>query len=637
MSGPSKFVSLVAICCGAVPPLSAQRDAFGSPCDLRSGLNPVLLVTEPRTGVDLSAQVLTAPPTRPGFLLLGTSNARWAGGPLPFDLTGLGMPGCELLVEPLIAEPMPLGSLTLPTAALPGGTVFHLQAMTLDGAALAGATRGITVSLPDPTRAFEIAFLPDTQKYTEIVGYFPHFLAQVDDAIARDAAFVIQVGDIVQHGANTPAQWGRAREAMGRVDAVGIPWTVALGNHDYDVVGDKSAATVFVGAFGPSRYAGYSWYGGATPDGRSHCQLFAVEGERWLHLSLEWRPDDDDLAWAMEVLAAHADVPTIVSTHEHLGTGDPAPWRTGGSTDTSSGNNAGEDVYRKLCEPFPQVFLVLCGHVSGTGRRTDTTALGQVVHQMLADYQSDVEGGNGYYRRMRFEPRGQRVVVDTDSPSYVPGNGPDYRTDPVHNYAFAYDALGHRAQLRAQRVLRFRDGFDVGGARYAGTRDTWVSATNPQQVYGGDDSVWCDQNDNQGQGLLRFDGLVGTGAGQIPPGATVRRAILTLTFEGSNAQSGDGSRLHRMLVPWAETSSWTSLGNGVQLGLEASTAVEVDTRGSVDAPNTRSFDVTAAVQAWALGVANHGFVVLPNGTDGQSFRSSEWAGLVERPMLTVIL
>jgi hypothetical protein len=138
------------------------------------------------------------------------------------------------------------------------------------------------------------------------------------------------------------------------------------------------------------------------------------------------------------------------------------------------------------------------------------------------------------------------------------------------------------------------------------------------------------------QGLLRFEGLFGTGPGQIPPGAQIERAILTLTTEGLNAASSSGAAFHRMLVAWDEDSTWDSLGGGVQLGLEAHAQAEGSTEGRVGARGTASFDVTQSVQAWSSGAPNWGWVVMAAGVDLWEFRASEWGAIAERPMLTVV-
>ena len=57
-------------------------------------------------------------------------------------------------------------------------------------------------------------------------------------------------------------------------------------------------------------------------------------------------------------------------------------------------------------------------------------------------------------------------------------------------------------------------------AGYSGTRDTYVDQAFPDVSYGGSVTV---RTDNNGpiQALLRFENIVGNGAGQIPPGSIV--------------------------------------------------------------------------------------------------------------------
>jgi hypothetical protein len=86
-----------------------------------------------------------------------------------------------------------------------------------------------------------------------------------------------------------------------------------------------------------------------------------------------------------------------------------------------------------------------------------------------------------------------------------------------------------------------------------------------------------------------------------------------------------------MLTPWAATSTWNSLVNGVALdGVEAVSSPEVNT-GSQSIGSSQ-FDVTSSVQAWAGGTENQGWVFESLGTNGWDFYTSE--GSVT-PQLTV--
>ena len=68
--------------------------------------------------------------------------------------------------------------------------------------------------------------------------------------------------------------------------------------------------------------------------------------------------------------------------------------------------------------------LVLCGHVSGWGFRTDANSAGRPVHQMLFDSQSmgggyEGNGGDGWIRILEFLPDGRTVRVMTYSPLFA--------------------------------------------------------------------------------------------------------------------------------------------------------------------------------------------------------------------------
>ncbi|MEZ6015641.1 MAG: DNRLRE domain-containing protein [Planctomycetota bacterium] len=506
--------------------------------------------------------------------------------------------------------------------------------------------------------AFSVIALPDTQYYSESAALAPIFIAQtqwvVDHLVSDRIAFVTHLGDIVDSGAQGANQnlfeWNNADTAMRRLDGDlgtnpegNVPYSAVIGNHDYAVVSSKaSGGARYRDFFGPSRYAGRSWYLGASLDGLCHAQRFDTPEGPWLHLGLEWHPSDMALAFAQRKIAEHPGLPVIVATHEHLGPGSRAAWQAPGATPDMSGDNDGQQVFRKLCEPNPEVVLVLCGHINGNGRRSDATVFGREGHQVLADFQFDPNGGNGWMLRIGFDVQQQRIRVRTFSPTYVLGSSPglDRSTDPLANFDLPYDARAHRAELEGATLLRFRHGQDFGSGPWLGGRDAYIGNgaqgdTLPSASYGAAPEVRCDGDADREQGLLAFDGLIGAGAQQVPAGATIHRAVLTLTTEGAAADSGSGGTLHRMLAPWSEASTWDALVGGVQLGSEASTVIDVNTRGFVDEKGTRSFDVTAAVQAWANGQPNHGWLVLAGGTDRWSFRAREWGEVMERPLLTV--
>jgi hypothetical protein len=503
---------------------------------------------------------------------------------------------------------------------------------------------------------FKIVLLPDTQHYTDSALNIFHFDAQTqwiaDNVTAEGLVLTTMVGDLVENGAEGPTlnqvEWDRALAAMARLDGDLLaepdgllPYSTVPGNHDYDVVDQKGPATQYLAHFGPGRYAGRSWFESSSAGGTNMAQIVPTPGGPLLHLGLELYPHDDALAWAQSILAANPTLPAALTTHHYLA--DVGRSNQGG-THSSAGDNSGEDLYRKLVEPFPQVFLVLGGHVFGNAHFAPTTALGQTVHEVLADFQQDPNGGNGWMQTLEFRPDEDVIEFAVHSPTYMPGVtlGPNRALDPSANFTVSYDLRAHRVALAQAAILRFRNGQDFGHGPYTGSVDTYlgdgsVGTTLPNVPQGTSDPLVIDSGGDDEQALMRFDGIVGAAPGQIPPGASIAQAILTLTSEGLHADSDEGASFHRMWVGWDGSSTWNTLVGGVQLGVEADPVAEASSFGLVSERGTASIDVTASVQAWADGASNLGWVFMANSTDAWRPHASETLAVVERPMLTVVL
>ena len=166
------------------------------------------------------------------------------------------------------------------------------------------------------------------------------------------------------------------------------------------------------------------------------------------------------------------------------------------------------------------------------------------------------------------------------------------------------------------------------GSSYSGTLDTTLYEAAPGQTSASATTLYVDGNAGADtQTLLAFQGLFGTGPGQVPIGATITSA--TLTFNLVNGSATGGS-LYRMLIDWDEQASWNFLGTGVQHdGIEAVTTADLVTGGV--SVGTLTSDVTASVRAWLSGATtaeqandnNNGWLFTSAGTDGWDFRSSE--------------
>jgi hypothetical protein len=541
----------------------------------------------------------------------------------------------------------------LPLAALAEGT--NTLAVEIHQAAPSSADVSFDLRLtatqnaPDPT-PFTVVVLPDTQFYAQ--SYPATFDAQtqwiLDHMGSNNIRFVTHVGDIVQNAASGPdrnlVEWTRADAALDRLDRV-VPYSVALGNHDYDVKDLHSGgATRYVESFGAGRYANTTWYGGASPDQHNHYQLFSAGGRTFLHINVEFEAPDSALAWAQSVIDAHPGMPVIMATHAYVqGTSGRS------TTVRNPDGNSGEQMWQKLVRKNPQVFLFVNGHFPGEARQTSTDDAGLPVFEMLSDYQSRTNGGDGWMRLLEFHPEANRIDVKTWSPTLS-----RFETDANSQFTLPID-FNQRFNFTApqpppppppppmQQTLTFQQGTN----NYTFAADTLLRQA-PDATGGPDSNLAAattlhidDESGGPGaksEALLRFDKLFSNALGPIPLGSTIAGATLTVQITGP----GSGMRLHRMLANWSDTNTWNTLTNGISPDdTEAAATPDATVGQGTAAANiptgVLTLDVTASLRAWSAGAINRGWALLPlpGGTDGLSFSSSEATTLTQRPKLTV--
>jgi hypothetical protein len=265
---------------------------------------------------------------------------------------------------------------------------------------------------------FTIIMVPDTQ-YT-VQNWPEHYFAQVnwivDNVDALDIAFVVHVGDL-QETAYRLIDWQNAAEGLDYLQGV-VPYSVAIGNHDFDAwadggdphqnIANDRSSSMFNQYVPRSRMTAYHTYGGSLPadanDNGYH--VLAAGGTDWLILTLKYHPTADEIAWGRAVVEAHPDHQVIIVTHEYLD-------RMGGPT------SAGLTVWDGIGKLYPNVRMILSGHLTGANRNVAIGDAGNEVHEILADYQStENEIGNSYLRIMQFDPLAGTVSTTTYSPAF---------------------------------------------------------------------------------------------------------------------------------------------------------------------------------------------------------------------------
>jgi hypothetical protein len=300
------------------------------------------------------------------------------------------------------------------------------------------------------SKSFTIAVLPDTQKYAEsypeVFTCQTQWIAHNKDGL--NIAFVLHEGDITN--GNVDYQWRNASASMGVLDGV-VPYAIVMGNHDMGVGGKcDSRESLFHTYFPVSRYQSLQTFGGVYEPGRldSSYHLFTAGDIDWLVLAIEYLPRDPVLAWANQVVASYPDRRVIVLVHSYVfpdntlyGSSADHEWDPGEypiATGPGSVNN-GVEMWDKFVRRHPTISFVFSGHFEapGYGRMIGVGDKGNLVYQMLANYQALENGGNGYMRLVTcYADRGV-VGVRTYSP-YLD----KYLTDSDNQFEFDHVDLG---------------------------------------------------------------------------------------------------------------------------------------------------------------------------------------------------
>ena len=160
--------------------------------------------------------------------------------------------------------------------------------------------------------------------------------------------------------------------------------------------------------------------------------LFSAGGVDWLILALEWGPRSNAVAWANQIVSAYPNRKVILITHAYTYSDNTRyDWAAKGTSQSwnphsyatandPGGTNDGEELWTKLVSLYPNFVMVINGHVlnSGLGRLESTNNFGNVVHQMLVNYQMQALGGGADLRLVEFLPDGKTEQVTAYSPYY---------------------------------------------------------------------------------------------------------------------------------------------------------------------------------------------------------------------------
>lgn len=270
--------------------------------------------------------------------------------------------------------------------------------------------------------AVTVAVLPDSQTMTrfrpETYLEMTRWLAKEIDHLGID--LLLHVGDVVDGGADDETQFEVAAKAHQQLYDSGVPMLVAPGNHDYDdKLMQSRAATMFNQYLGWGALRNQEWFGGSPEQGSGESSFALVDtpGRRLLALALEFGPRPETLAWADDVLSAHADRAAFMVTHSYL---DPDAQRTShrsrwhprshqGAPDSLDG----AEIWQQLISRHDNVVAVFSGHqIPGiVSHRVDQTDGGQGVLQTFQNWQCAPPHLAACFRLVRWFPASGRATL----------------------------------------------------------------------------------------------------------------------------------------------------------------------------------------------------------------------------------
>lgn len=313
--------------------------------------------------------------------------------------------------------------------------------------------------------SWSVVLLPDIQNYVKWGRNQPILdlmMAWIETNIdTLNVKMVLCTGDLVEqndllnpgHDGDLSAQkqWEFAARSFSYLDGK-VPYITAFGNHDFSI----DRAVKRTSRFGEFFHIDKNWLNkkilvqnSTDESGMPSMQNSAYEvkslngGKDYLFMTVEYAPRDTVLTWAKKVaeLPQYKNHRIVLLTHAYLTTkdvhwdGEPRwfiyePYAVNNRNQKSERYllpfaNNGKQIWEKLVKPTPNIQMVLSGHISGEGFRTDKNVAGKTVNQMLYDMQSEGggglegNGGDGWLRILEFFPDNKTVKVRTFSPLFA--------------------------------------------------------------------------------------------------------------------------------------------------------------------------------------------------------------------------
>ncbi|MBR6514434.1 MAG: DUF2341 domain-containing protein [Clostridia bacterium] len=281
--------------------------------------------------------------------------------------------------------------------------------------------RGLGQELAEMT-----SFIPEENQYdftmfwnsdTQYLGQFAENMLYhqhewiADNFDDKKGVITFNTGDVSNRtNLNYEYNWEVVDNSYNIFEEAGIPYTFNWGNHDLNYDSQPNETRYNRLYFPTSRLDENKggWEVSYAPDAadgtttRAMAYKQTIDGAKIMILSLAYNSylTESDLTWAEQTLAANPDYTVIIITHNY------------------ASNSAIKDtnIRTRLADVYPNVKLVLCGHLDGTAVHKD--ANGSFV--VLQDYQGESgkvkHGGNEFLKLIQFDVENDLIYFNTYSP-----------------------------------------------------------------------------------------------------------------------------------------------------------------------------------------------------------------------------
>ncbi len=282
----------------------------------------------------------------------------------------------------------------------------------------------IPVAATDPY--FTIVALPDTQFYSQdYPATFANQTAWINaTAVTENIVFTVHLGDIVDNWDNT-TQWDNAKAATDTLLTNLRPFAVCPGNHDSSSGNFTNYNSYYnytdfeLGANGQLQLGHYP-----VGTNENNYSVVSALGQNYLIIGLSTTlPNTATYAWINGVIATYPTYPCIIFLHENI-------------DEYGEYRDYGILLYDNVFKWHSNIIAVLNGHNLSDIGGTRSSVVGtkkNTIWNMMADYQSWANGGDGYLRLYKFTPATHTLDVKTYSTTLG-----TYITDDANQFTVTY-------------------------------------------------------------------------------------------------------------------------------------------------------------------------------------------------------